>query len=1341
MEILHRGKTLLLAFILCFTFISPFPNSGNAVVAAAPNADYTLKLGGVAFDPLVSQPDVPLAWRQFSASGPDLYLVQFFGPTRELWLETLVKVGVEIVQYIHPFAYVVWCDSAAMNRVSELDYVRWTGPFLPAYRVLPQWRTLDATARAFEVMTYRSAGRASVLSSLTALGAQLQESIDLGYGFDGLVVTLSGERLLEAARIPGVYTIQPISTERATRGEMSNQVNVNNVDQNNQAFTGYRTWLTSVGLDGAGVVIANVDGGIQNTHPDLVNRMQTCVGTTCGNTASSNHGTHTAGIMAADGSSGVVDSRGFLRGLGVAPGAGLVEQVYSSYDLTLLIKDSSTNGALISGNSWGPEATPQGYDADTRKVDVGVRDANLTLVGNQPLNYVLSIMNGNGGTSSQGSPDEGKNIFTIGSTKMQTSSGSQELAINDVSSNSAHGPALDGRKIPHMVAPGCYVDSTVPTNSYGTMCGTSMSSPHVSGAAALFVQYYRGLFGIDPSPALLKAAFLPVAHDLAGFHDADGGILGHPFDSKQGWGRMDLEAVVDPVLPVLYFDNPQVFDATGEIWEENFGAADPTQPMRLMLVWTDAPGHGLGGSTPAWVNDLNLEVSANGDVYRGNAFDASGWSQPGGSADGMNNTEGIFLGPTAPETFTVRVSAVNIAGDGVPNFGDATDQDFALVCYNCLQQADFTLAVEPQSAAVCAPGVITATISLEQLLGYAEDVSLNVQAPPDVSAIFSPTVVTVPGEALLTLDVSAEAIAGQYTLLISATAEITKVHTAELSLLVNTCAPEAPLLLTPSDGAMAQPFDGLTLNWQAQPLSTGYRVQVDRSPLFAAPFVDAPVTTAAYSDSMTLDSGVCYWWRAQGENTCGSGAWAEPFHFATATMGIGFADDMESGDGNWSKEVAAGTVTWGLSTAQSHSPTYAWFVSDAAVQTDSRLWNTLAVQIGAGSTLTFWHRYQFEGSGDYAWDGAVLEISTDGGLNWADLGQAIVGNGYNGTIRAGTVNPLGGRPGWTGALTSWTEVMVDLSAYAGSAGQIRWRVGCDSSTGAEGWYIDDVRITTPLPPNPAPVITAVTPASVVGDEPVQLTLTGAGFVGMPAVKVDATWLLSVTLVSSATVTGILPPVLEPGVYTVTLFNGDCAPVTLPGALTVRGVVGAPELINPPDGVVITDTTPTLLWQPVTGAAGYQVNLAGVLHDVGMSTTFTTPLLAEGVYTWTVTAYNSWGALSSTQAPWVFRVMTPLLAPERLSPEDGAVITDTTPTLVWQPVTGAAGYRVTFLGESHDVGTTSAYTPSLLADGVYTWTVTAYNVWDDVSPEQAPWTFTVREKPVWRVYLPLLLRQP
>ncbi|MEM8961956.1 MAG: S8 family serine peptidase, partial [Acidobacteriota bacterium] len=494
-------------------------------------------------------------------------------------------------------------------------------------------------------------------------------------------------QLSELATVPGVYSVQPRPTDGGLRSEMSNQVNVNNHDASNVVFPGYQAWLTSVGLSGAGVLMANVDSGVQESHPDLSGRMVGCSGTTCSGSSSS-HGTHTAGIMAADGGSGVTDSNGFLRGLGVAPGAELFEQRYSPFftqpgGMLLLIRDSYANGAVLSGNSWGPAGSPRGYDDDTLQVDIGVRDADPNTAGNQSFHYILSFMNGNGGTSSQGTPDEAKNLFNIGSTKMRFSNGAQDTNINDLSANSAHGPALDGRTIPHMVAPGCRVDSSVPTNSYGLQCGTSMASPHVAGAVGLFFEFYRNLFGTDPSPAVAQAAVVPVAHNLSGFDDADGGTLGHPFDSKQGWGRMDLEAVVDSPVDVAYFDNPVVFDNTGEEWSRTLTRDDPTQPMRFMLVWTDAPGHGIGGSTPAWNNDLDLVVEAGGDTFLGNVFGAGGFSVTGGTADARNNTEGVFL-ETPPAQVTVRVVATDINSDALPGEGDDTDQDFSLVCYNCL---------------------------------------------------------------------------------------------------------------------------------------------------------------------------------------------------------------------------------------------------------------------------------------------------------------------------------------------------------------------------------------------------------------------------------------------------------------------------------------------------------------------------------------------------------------------------------------------------------------------------------------------------------------------------------
>jgi subtilisin family serine protease len=659
-------------------------------------APYQLTLAEQQFDPVRDQPVINADWASAArASGPDFQLIQLVGPTKDDWLATLEADGYKVLQYIEPFTYVVWGSSDAADRAVEHSFVRWRGDFVPAFRVQP---ALQADARATEDMhitIYRGAGEDAVILQLENLGAVITSRGRMSADWEIVAVTIPGTQLNAAAAIPGVYSIQPVSTGDPARGEVTSQINVGNIDSSNYAVTGYKDWLASVGLDGSGVVIANVDGGVYETHNDLKNRFISCVGSTCSTTGST-HGTHTAGIMAGDGSSGSVNSSGFLRGLGVAPGANLIEQDYCAASfcynqangLLILIQQSYSNTAVLSGNSWGPAGTPKGYDDDTKQVDIGVRDADPYTAGNQQFTYVLSIMNGNGGTSSQGSPDEAKNIFTIGSTWAQINSNSQYTKINDISSNSAHGPALDGRVIPHLVAPGCNVDSSYTSVGYNTLCGTSMASPQVSGGVALFFEFFRNLTAargaaLDPSPALVKAAFLPVAHDLAGNKDADNGTLGHPFDNKQGWGRMDLAAVVDPKQQVLYYDAPVTFDNTGEDWEITIQAENQFKPVRLMLVWTDAPGHGSGGSTPAWVNNLDLVVAQEADTYKGNVFGSDGWSVTGGSADGKNNTEGIFLPAFSSGVYTVTVDAINIAGDAIPNTGDGTDQDFSLVCYNC----------------------------------------------------------------------------------------------------------------------------------------------------------------------------------------------------------------------------------------------------------------------------------------------------------------------------------------------------------------------------------------------------------------------------------------------------------------------------------------------------------------------------------------------------------------------------------------------------------------------------------------------------------------------------------
>ncbi len=865
-------------------------------------ACFTLHLGGQTFDPAEAEPDLPLGWAEVRTDGEDLHLVQFAGPIRADWLGDLEARGLNVVRYVYPSTYIVWGETGARNAASDIDAVRWTGPFAPAYRLLPQWRDLPDEPLDVDVLVYRGADVETAIDGLIKLGAGLRGRSVLTDTFEEVGLTVSGAALQAAAHIPGVYSIQPVPTDGGLRGELSNQVCVNNIDQDDFAYPGYHDWLADVGLTGAGVIMANVDSGVQNDHPDLVNRLIGCVGDTCGGQLEGSHGTHTAGIMAADGASNTFDDLGFLRGLGIAPGAALVEQVYSPWYLQedgmrLLIAESYRNGASLSSNSWGPSDEPHGYDNDTMQVDIGIRDADPDEPGNQPFSYVLAIENGHGGVSTQGTPDEAKNAFTIGSTIMQDVFGQQYQNINDISWNSAHGPALDGRTIPHMVAPGCMAESSNVGGGHVMKCGTSIAAPHVAGAVALFIERYRNLpdYTEDPSPALIKAAFLPVAHDLAGNEDADNVILGHPFDSKQGWGRMNLEAVVDPPLNVLYFDNPVIFDNTGEIWTIDVAPADPNEPMRLMLVWTDAAGHGLGGSTPAWNNDLDLVVDVNGDTYRGNSFGGDGWSITGGVADGMNNTEGVFLGPTSPETATIRVIAGDINSDGIPGYGDSTDQDFALTCYNCVDDPGFTLEATPDAVTVCAPDDAVYELGIGRVLGFVDPVTLAVSGAPAGAVIeFSTNPVVPPGDTVLTITGTVSVSAGVYEMLVEGNSAAAS-GGLPVVLTVYENVPGGGQAVLPQNGAV-DVSRGPLFEWADVEQAAEYEFELALDHGFVQMVASTGgLTEPSYGPGVLLDPLTEYFWRVRGSNLCGSGAASATFTFTTGeTLPLLLVDDDDN---------------------------------------------------------------------------------------------------------------------------------------------------------------------------------------------------------------------------------------------------------------------------------------------------------------------------------------------------------------------------------------------------------------------------------------------------------------
>jgi subtilisin family serine protease len=376
-------------------------------------------------------------------------------------------------------------------------------------------------------------------------------------------------------------------------------------------------------------------------------------------------------------------------------------------------RDATTNGARVQNNSWfdggGPGA---GYTANARRYDQLVRDPDDATAEPEQLAIVFSAGNRGPGASTITPPHEAKNLIVVGNSLTFRPGVGAADDIRGISNSSSRGPAIDGRLLPNVVAPGTNVPSawsaTGDTATYGQpipgtgtpdpanpgaflnqymfMSGTSMAAPHVSGACALLVQWWQRRTGRLPSAALLKALLVNGAEDLAGGPDGTGGaLLGNIPDNSQGWGRVSLENVLlqAPTSdrgPKIFSDQRQSFTANGQEYTIRVTAVDPGRPLRITLAWTDAPG--AVNASPALVNDLDLEVleTATGTVYRGNVF-ANGFSTPGGAFDTLNNVECVYVEQPSG-VYEVSVVAGALTGNARPPFDTVPWQDFAIVLDN-----------------------------------------------------------------------------------------------------------------------------------------------------------------------------------------------------------------------------------------------------------------------------------------------------------------------------------------------------------------------------------------------------------------------------------------------------------------------------------------------------------------------------------------------------------------------------------------------------------------------------------------------------------------------------------
>ncbi len=244
-----------------------------------------------------------------------------------------------------------------------------------------------------------------------------------------------------------------------------------------------RAW-NALGITGEGVVVANVDTGVDWLHPALqeayrgydpkgLHRHRGNWYDATGEGAlypvdANGHGTHVMGIIVGQ------------DGIGVAPGAkwiavrafnsqglGYASWIHRAFEWILAPEGDPSLAPDVVNNSWGSGSTgSQEFREDLRA---------LRAAGILPV-----FAAGNSGPYSRtvDSPASLPEALAVGATD----------ADDEVAYFSGRGPSPWGEVKPEVAAPGVNVLSAIPGGAYGTKSGTSMAAPHAAGVVALLLQ-------------------------------------------------------------------------------------------------------------------------------------------------------------------------------------------------------------------------------------------------------------------------------------------------------------------------------------------------------------------------------------------------------------------------------------------------------------------------------------------------------------------------------------------------------------------------------------------------------------------------------------------------------------------------------------------------------------------------------------------------------------------------------------------------------------------------------------------------------------------------------------
>ncbi|MEW6206913.1 MAG: S8 family serine peptidase [Acidobacteriota bacterium] len=674
------------------------------------------------FDTTHSEPSSARSLAAPEPADEQLYLVQMVGPVKDEWRDRL-EASAKVLSYVPNNAYLVRADEEGIRAINRLksEFIQWSGLYRPAYKIAPEIAMDSDLPITVTVQLARNDQTDASIYRIASFssGPLLAEPVNI-LSYTNIRLSVAPSRLADIARMSDVVWIEPWTAPELF-DERQGLIISGNLTGNALNPPGYLNWLRNKGITASPDFLVDVaDSGIdagdldpEVLHEDFLDSgglarvvYARLLGSLAPEDGEPNdtigHGTLDAAIV---GGYNVktgppyLDPGGYSYGLGIHPFVKLgvtkiFTPVYTNPDLADMVDMMYRDGARISNNSWG--ANGSSYNTDSQIYDSLVRDAQSSVNGNQEIAVVFA--SGNKGPNTLSIPGTAKNVITVGASEnlrpgidgcLIDNDGADEF--NSIIGFSSGGLTDDGRVKPDIVAPGTHIQGAasqdpqyfgtgicgpryVPVDQtlYTWSSGTSHSTPAVSGAAAIFRQFFQQATGRAPSPAMTKAFLTNSTTYMTG--TGGGGSLP---SQRQGWGLLNMGRALDEA-PKQLIDQTQTLSSSGQTYTLTGTVADTTKPLRVTLCWTDAPGTPLGSAV---VNNLDLEVTIGGVTYKGNNFTGELSTQVG-DPDLLNNVESVWLSAGTSGDFTVRVVGANIAGDGVPENSDTTDQDFALVVYN-----------------------------------------------------------------------------------------------------------------------------------------------------------------------------------------------------------------------------------------------------------------------------------------------------------------------------------------------------------------------------------------------------------------------------------------------------------------------------------------------------------------------------------------------------------------------------------------------------------------------------------------------------------------------------------